>query len=289
LNYIVYGLRIGFEETSIVQRKHGEAFIPSMASHRSLYADHPELRRFNALERMKQEHGRMGLEATSDLRASTALREAIHEYDHETDKERLAAANSRFGPVRRATPGGGSDPRQSGITATSDAGQTRAALPDPRTGGLQGAGRDVAAMDDRRPGAGAPPVPSGLATPQGVTVSMSVGEPVEPGDVVAFDPERPGTLRRSAAADLGLAGVVAEDSPDVIPGEGPVSVTVVGIAMCKVDAAYGAIKAGDPLVASPTPGHAMRSLDPAAGAILGKAIDSLDAGTGRIRVLVLPR
>ncbi|MBP7149874.1 MAG: hypothetical protein KBD01_20295, partial [Acidobacteria bacterium] len=48
-DYIVYGLRIGFEESSVVQQKRQEAFIPSMRDHRELYASAPGLRGFNAL------------------------------------------------------------------------------------------------------------------------------------------------------------------------------------------------------------------------------------------------
>jgi hypothetical protein len=66
-------------------------------------------------------------------------------------------------------------------------------------------------------------------------------------------------------------------------------VTIVGLATCKADAAYGAIRPGDLLTASPTAGHAMRTLDAAPGTILGKAIDPLEAGTGTIRILVMPR
>jgi hypothetical protein len=42
------------------------------------------------------------------------------------------------------------------------------------------------------------------------------------------------------------------------------------------------------LTTSPTPGHAMKAADPAraAGAVLGKAMGDLDAGTGLIPVLV---
>jgi hypothetical protein len=52
-DYIVHGLRIGFEEVGVVQAKRHESFIPSMADHRLTYAQHPELRSFNALERYK--------------------------------------------------------------------------------------------------------------------------------------------------------------------------------------------------------------------------------------------
>ena len=58
-----------------------------------------------------------------------------------------------------------------------------------------------------------------------------------------------------------------------------------GIVGCRVDASYGAIRAGDLLVSSPTPGHAMRADSPLPGMILGKAIGSLDAGRGIVHVL----
>jgi hypothetical protein len=56
----------------------------------------------------------------------------------------------------------------------------------------------------------------------------------------------------------------------------------------KVDASYGAIQPGDLLVASPNPGHAMRSgANPPVGTVIGKALDSLEAGTGIIPILVM--
>ena len=58
---------------------------------------------------------------------------------------------------------------------------------------------------------------------------------------------------------------------------------------CKADAAYGTIAPGDPLASSPTPGRAMRAAGSDAGTILGKALEPLEAGTGMIRVLVMPR
>ena len=67
------------------------------------------------------------------------------------------------------------------------------------------------------------------------------------------------------------------------------AVALSGTVACKVDAGYGAIEAGDLLVASPTPGHAMRSEEHAPGTIIGKAMGSLDAGTGTVKVLVMLR
>lgn len=61
------------------------------------------------------------------------------------------------------------------------------------------------------------------------------------------------------------------------------------VTLCKVDAGYGGIEVGNLLVASPTPGHAMRSDNPLPGTVIGKALEPLAAGTGLIRVLVMMR
>jgi hypothetical protein len=66
-------------------------------------------------------------------------------------------------------------------------------------------------------------------------------------------------------------------------------VALSGIVACKVDASYGAIRRGDLLSVSPTPGHAMRSPDGAPGTVIGKALEAWSDGTGLIRVLVMLR
>jgi hypothetical protein len=65
-----------------------------------------------------------------------------------------------------------------------------------------------------------------------------------------------------------------------------VPLAVVGIVPCKVSAENGAIRPGDLLVTSSTPGHAMRDEDPRTGTVVGKALESLASGTGSIKVLV---
>lgn len=104
--------------------------------------------------------------------------------------------------------------------------------------------------------------------------------------------------RSSRAASAGVVGIVdrryvldedgrqhMEDGP-VAPGEEVGVVTLGAFQGVKVDASYGAIRPGDLLVSSPTPGHAMRADDPGAGTVVGKALDGLDAGTGTIAVMV---
>ena len=66
-------------------------------------------------------------------------------------------------------------------------------------------------------------------------------------------------------------------------------VALAGRVPVKVDASYGAIQAGDLLVASATPGRAMRADQPATGTVIGKAMEALEAGQGTIMMMVLNR
>ena len=66
-------------------------------------------------------------------------------------------------------------------------------------------------------------------------------------------------------------------------------VALAGRVPVKVDASYGAIRAGDLLVASATPGHAMRSEQPGMGTVIGKAMEALASGQGTIMMMVLNR
>jgi hypothetical protein len=84
-DYLVYGLRIGFEEASVVQEKQRESYIPSMASQRDRYNKYPELRHFNAYERFKQMYSQAGL-SFQNSGSSFVLKEAIHEFDPAIDK-----------------------------------------------------------------------------------------------------------------------------------------------------------------------------------------------------------
>jgi hypothetical protein len=66
-------------------------------------------------------------------------------------------------------------------------------------------------------------------------------------------------------------------------------VTLGAFAHCKVDADVAPISAGDLLTTSPTRRHAQKVLEPqnAAGAIVAKALASLEGGKGKIPVLVM--
>ena len=74
----------------------------------------------------------------------------------------------------------------------------------------------------------------------------------------------------------------------VVSYEMPLVLAIVGVVPVKVSAENGAIQPGDMLVASDTPGHAMKA-DPDApnGTVIGKALEAFDDSTGVILMLVM--
>ncbi|MDO1451963.1 hypothetical protein Q0590_37185 [Rhodocytophaga aerolata] len=127
---------------------------------------------------------------------------------------------------------------------------------------------------------------------------VTASETLLPGTVVSIDPQKPGQLRISNQAyDKTVAGIVS-GAGDVQPGmlmgqagtlaNGQHPVALTGRVYCRVDATYGAIRPGDLLTTSPTTGQAMKVTDPqqAQGAIIGKAMTSLEEGNGLVLVLV---
>jgi hypothetical protein len=117
------------------------------------------------------------------------------------------------------------------------------------------------------------------------------------GSVVVIDEANPGQLKRSDRPyDTCVAGVVS-GANGIHPGiqmqqkgllEGGKNVALTGRVYVQADASYGAIKPGDLLTSSATPGCAMRVSDhaKAQGAILGKAMTGLKDGQGMVLVLV---
>src|SRR5439155_5949061 len=120
---------------------------------------------------------------------------------------------------------------------------------------------------------------------------------VPEGAVMVIDEENPGHLKMSTRAyDCHVAGVIS-GANGVNPGiqmqqqgllEGGKNVALTGRVYVQADAAFGAIKPGDLLTTSRTPGHAMKvsNHNKAQGAILGKAMSSLETGQGYVLVLV---
>jgi hypothetical protein len=135
---------------------------------------------------------------------------------------------------------------------------------------------------------------SDLAEPFKITSGN--GE-VPQGAVVVIDEQNPGHLKMSDLDyDTHVAGVVS-GANGINPGiqmqqqgllDGGKNVALTGRVYVQADASNGAIKPGDLLTTSRTPGHAMKVTDHAraAGAILGKAMTGLSNGQGMVLVLV---
>jgi hypothetical protein len=126
----------------------------------------------------------------------------------------------------------------------------------------------------------------------------AIHEALKPGMIVCIDSENPGELVTSSKPyDRTVAGVISGAGgvkPGMLmgqkgtkaDGEHPVALT--GRVYCYVDADQGAIRPGDLITTSATPGHGMKVGDHAKahGAIIGKAMTSLESGKGLVLVLV---
>ena len=111
---------------------------------------------------------------------------------------------------------------------------------------------------------------------------------MNPGNLVlaseSYDHKVAGVI--SGANDLDPALVMDKEGQN---GEGfRVNVALTGHVWCWADASYGPITPGDLLTTSDTPGHAMTVAEfgRAKGAVLGKAMSSLDSGRGLVLILV---
>ncbi len=126
---------------------------------------------------------------------------------------------------------------------------------------------------------------------------MSHADELPKGAVVVIDEENPGRLKMSHEPyDTRVAGIIS-GANGVQPGlalhqqgkiEGGQNVALTGRVYALADATAGAIKPGDLLTTSGTPGHVMRASDSdrRSGAVLGKAMTGLKDGKGLVLVLV---
>jgi len=134
-----------------------------------------------------------------------------------------------------------------------------------------------------------------------VAERINVSEWVEAGDVVEIDPEHSGFFRKATGLySRRVAGIIST-SPGVILGNDidsqsdqwddnrPV-LAIAGRVPVKVSIENGPIAVGDLLVSSSVPGIAMRG-DPAVsiGAVVGKAMETLESGEGVIMAQVTLR
>jgi hypothetical protein len=130
-----------------------------------------------------------------------------------------------------------------------------------------------------------------------VAEKFPVSERVEPGMVVAIDPQHPGKLCLARGSyNRCVAGVVsgAGNIPTGtilgnLPGsEGAPPIALSGRVWVRCDATERPIVPGDLLTTAAQPGHAMSvtEFEKAQGAVLGKAMTGLAEGTGLVLVLV---
>ena len=132
---------------------------------------------------------------------------------------------------------------------------------------------------------------------QDVAEWVEASAPLEAGTVVIVDPSAPNHVTITPRAyDTRVAGAVSRQ-PGLVLGERTatrVTVAQSGRVRVKADASYAAIRIGDLLVTSPTPGYAMRSQPLSVngvalhrpGTVLGKALEALPSGKGEILVLL---
>ncbi len=123
----------------------------------------------------------------------------------------------------------------------------------------------------------------------------NIKKQVEAGDVVVADPDNVQNVIKSAKAyDSSVIGIIStkpgylggEVLKDQLGEDKAAMLALAGVVPCKVSAENGPIAIGDLLTSSNTPGHAMKATDPKFGTIVGKALEALPAGTGKIKVLV---
>ncbi len=119
----------------------------------------------------------------------------------------------------------------------------------------------------------------------------------EPGDVLVMSIDGKGVQKTTARYSRRVVGVystrpavlgaekggVTRVDPDDIP------VAITGIVPTKVSTENGPVLVGDLLVTSSRLGYAMKATNPRQmlGAVVGKALEPLSAGSGSIKVLVI--
>jgi hypothetical protein len=117
----------------------------------------------------------------------------------------------------------------------------------------------------------------------------------EPGDVLVLAEGDNADVQKSAEPYSAMVAGIYATKPGVVGRREAVAksadnvpMAMVGVVPTKVSAENGPIRKGDLLVSASLPGYAMKGTDRGRmlGAVLGKAMGSLDSGTGVIEVLV---
>jgi len=116
-----------------------------------------------------------------------------------------------------------------------------------------------------------------------------------PGDVLAIASSSNGDVEKASAPYSTMVAGIYATKPGMIgrrqataKSSDEIPMAMVGIVPAKVSTENGPIHKGDLLVTASTPGYAMKGTDRSRmlGAVIGKAMGSLDSGKGVIEVLV---
>ncbi|NLH81375.1 MAG: hypothetical protein GX458_11105, partial [Phyllobacteriaceae bacterium] len=172
-DYLVFGLRVGFEDLAVVQPKTREALLPDAAAIDATYGGQEDLRAYSAAARFRTMSGAGAL----DTARADVLRLAI-------DGDRAAAIAEAADVAERAPSPETVEP------APLDTTEIRTA-PAPAAGVTHATVIESAPQE--------PVIPA---------VPLPVSEPVEAGDVLVSDPLLSGSLRRGTmASDPRVVGV----------------------------------------------------------------------------------
>ncbi|HET9300782.1 MAG TPA: hypothetical protein VFO11_12615, partial [Candidatus Polarisedimenticolaceae bacterium] len=98
-DYLVYGLRLGFEDLPPVLPKEREAFLPAPGAVAATHAGHPELRKLSAKERFQDMRTALGETTSLDLSRSRELAAAI-----DADRPAASVLASPARPLHDASP-----------------------------------------------------------------------------------------------------------------------------------------------------------------------------------------
>ncbi len=254
-DYIVYGLRIGFEAMPVVQVKRDEAYLPTTATLAELEAGQTDTVASSALARFGATQERL-TGAAPDLSRTNALAARIN-----AGREEWLAAQAAREQARRPWP-----------IPTRDFGDVAPVPPTTRP----------APVIETAKSARIPEVGAKSERPAGTTLILTAAQATELGAVVSLDPLHPGAFVESAGPGEALiVGCTLGNGP------GEIEIATAGVALCRVDASSARIEVGDLLIASSLPGHAAKHDGTApAVAVVGRAVDPLPFGTGLIRVLL---
>jgi hypothetical protein len=119
----------------------------------------------------------------------------------------------------------------------------------------------------------------------------------EPGDVMVISEAKDRAVTAStdpySTRLIGVystkPGFVGSVHPMQDRNHNEIPVAITGIVPCKVTAENGPIQRGDLLTSSSLPGHAMKATTHRVGTIIGKAMQALASGTGKIEILIMPQ